>query len=257
MKDDELISQVRRVAELWPRGGSAIAVTGAGISVASKIPDFRSPGGLWSKFNPYEVATAEALENNPRRVWEFLLAAGEVIFPAKPSPAHLALARLEEAGLLAGVVTQNIDNLHQAAGSKNVVEYHGSVYRYYCRECGLAHSAEKAKELGPQDIPWRCEACGGVVRPDIVFFGEAIPLDALEKSGLLALSAKLVLVVGTSGEVAPANYLPLRVKELGGILAEINLGPSMFERHAKARITGAAERVLPWLADILIEGDIK
>jgi NAD-dependent deacetylase len=140
----------------------------------------------------------------------------------------MALARLEAVGRLDAVITQNIDNLHQMAGSKNVIEYHGGMGRYHCMSCRAGHDPREAARLTSRDIPWRCGNCGGVVRPDIVFFGESIPLDALRKSGQLALAADFLLVVGTSGEVAPANTLPYQVQGRGGVVVEINPGESAY-----------------------------
>ncbi|EFL49841.1 Silent information regulator protein Sir2 [Solidesulfovibrio fructosivorans JJ]] len=242
-------ASLEKAAGLLARSKTAIALTGAGISVASGVPDFRSPGGLWDRYDPMAVATTTALDRAPRQVWEFLLDAISVIGPAKPNPAHAALARLEAAGRLAGIVTQNIDGLHQAAGSKNVIEFHGGMERYFCMGCGRAHAPEAALSLTRADIPWRCEACGAVVRPDIVFFGEAIPLDALDKSGQLALAADLIIVAGTSGEVAPANLLPREVRARGGTVVEINLTESALTGLADVSIFAAAETALPALAE--------
>jgi len=243
---------VEKAADLWRRSRFAIALTGAGASVASGIPDFRSPTGLWSRYDPMEVATVEALRRRPRKVWEFLLEAARLIGSARPNPAHAALARLEENGLLRAVITQNIDNLHQAAGSQNVIEFHGSLRRYFCMGCGKAFDPDAALSLGREDLPWLCGDCGGLARPDIVFFGEAIPLDALEKSGQLALTADLILVAGTSGEVFPANALPGRVKARGGTVIEVNLGESAFSDMADARIDAPVEEALPLLAEMLL-----
>lgn len=243
---------VEQIARLWPASGKAIVLTGAGISVASGIPDFRSPGGLWSRYDPMEVATVQALERSPKDVWRFLLDAVAVMAGAKPNPAHLALARLEQAGLVRGVITQNIDGLHQAAGSKNVVEFHGSMARYHCHSCGLPHDPALALALTPATTPWLCTACNGIVRPDIVFFGEAIPLDALEKSSQLADAAKFMLVVGTACEVAPARSLPQMVKLHGGAVAEINMQPSRLAGSFDVSFQGKAEVALVRLADMLL-----
>ncbi len=243
---------LEQIARLWPASGKVVVFTGAGISVASGIPDFRSPGGLWSKYDPMEVATVQALEHSPRDVWRFLLDAVAVMEKAEPNPAHLALARLEQAGLIQGIITQNIDGLHQAAGSQNVLEFHGSMARYHCHSCGLSHDPAQAPALTLADIPWRCSACKGVVRPDIVFFGEAIPLDALDKSGQLADAAGLMLVVGTSCEVAPASALPRMVKNHGGAVAEINAQPSRMAGSFDVSFQGRAEVALMRLADMLL-----
>jgi len=239
-------------AGLLRRSRTILALTGAGISVASGIPDFRSPGGLWERHDPLEVATAEALARNPGRVWAFLRDTLAVLGRARPNAAHAALARLEAAGRLSAVVTQNIDGLHQAAGSRNVVEFHGGLRRFFCMGCGRDHDPAAAARLGPDEIPWRCEDCGAVVRPDIVFFGEPIPLDALRKSGQLALAADCIVVAGTSGEVAPASLLPREVKARGGIVVEINPMESAYKGLADVSIAAAAEIALPALADLVL-----
>lgn len=245
-------ASIEKAAGLLRRSHCAIALTGAGISVASGIPDFRSPGGLWERYDPMAVATTTALARSPRRVWEFLLDAISVIAPARPNGAHLALARLEAAGKLSGVVTQNIDGLHQAAGSHNVVEFHGGMERYFCMGCGREHDPQMAQKLTSEDIPWLCGACGALVRPDIVFFGEAIPLDALDKSGQLALAADLIIVAGTSGEVAPANLLPREGKARGATVVEINLTQSAITGLADVSIFAPAEIALPALAALAL-----
>jgi NAD-dependent deacetylase len=245
-------SALRQAARLLGQARQVMALTGAGMSVASGIPDFRSPGGLWERHDPMEVATVTALPRNPRRVWEFLIDALASLGQAKPNPGHFALARLEREGRLSAVVTQNIDGLHQAAGSREVVEYHGGVNRFYCMGCGREYDPALARGLTERDIPWLCRDCGGVVRPDIVFFGEAIPLDALRKSGQLALAADCMLGAGTSGEVAPANRFPQEIKARGGMVVEINLSESTFSDLADVRIAAPVEDALPALAELVL-----
>ncbi len=245
-------ASLAEAAALLRRARRIIALTGAGLSVASGIPDFRSPGGLWERHDPMEVATADALRRAPKRVWAFLLDVLAMTGQAKPNPAHQALARLERHGRLEAVITQNIDGLHQAAGSRNVIEFHGGTGRYFCMGCGREHDPAAAMRLTARDIPWRCRDCDGVVRPDIVFFGESVPLDALHKSVQLALAADCILVAGTSGEVAPANTLPREVKARGGMVVEINLAESLYQGLADARILAPAELALPALADLVL-----
>ncbi len=247
-----MLHDIESIARLWPASGKVLVLTGAGISVASGIPDFRSPGGLWSKYDPMRVATVDALENNPMDVWKFLLDAVWVMNRAEPNPAHTALAELERAGLVDALVTQNIDGLHQRAGSKNVVEFHGSMAAWRCHSCSKPHDCDTAATITMATAPWRCD-CGGVVRPDIVFFGEAIPLDALNKSGQLACGAELTLIVGTSCEVAPASSLPGLTKQYGGKVAEINLEPSRMRHLCDVSVEAKAEEALPVLARLLLE----
>ena len=238
-------------ASIWREAKTVLVLTGAGISVPSGIPDFRSPGGLWERFKPEEVATLQALRSHPEKVWEFLLEADNMFDSAKPNPAHEALAAIESAGHVTAVVTQNIDGLHQRAGSRNVIEFHGSGRRYYCMGCKKDYPAEQIKNLTPADIPLRCDACGDVVRPDFVFFNEQIPVDAMKDAFNLADRADLIVIVGTSGEVAPANSLPLHVKRNGGKVIEINRGFSNFGNVTDIRVIASAEEALPVISESL------
>ncbi len=196
-----------------------------------------------------KVATSKALVSNPEGVWRFLMEAFFLTMHAHPNKAHKALARLEQAGALHGIITQNIDALHSRAGSQNVVEYHGSMARCVCMKCGEIYSSPE-KTVFSQEfrIPWECERCSGLVRPEIVFFGESIPLDALEKSGQLAREADLILVIGTSGDVAPANTIPYEIKSRGGKVIVINPCETSFTGMADVTIRQPAEAALPVLA---------
>jgi len=199
-----------------------VAFTGAGISVESGIPDFRSPGGLWERFNPMEYAHIQAFLANPAKVWRLLREMDETITRARPNPAHYALAQLEAKGLLLAVITQNVDNLHQAAGSQRVVEYHGNALRFICHTCKGQHPRET---LDFSRTPLYC-LCGGLIRPDVVFFGEPIPTHSQEEAEELAQECDLLVVIGTSGEVAPASYIPYIAKEWGALIVENNLTPT-------------------------------
>lgn len=252
---DQVERACREAARIIGRARTAVAFTGAGISVPSGIPDFRSSGGLWTRYDPMRVASAQALRENPAEVWDFLLAAEDVFGPARPNPAHQALARMEAAGRIAAVITQNIDGLHQAAGSVNVVEFHGSAARYYCASCRAqadrAETMARARSGGPPACPPACRECGGPLRPDIVFFGEAIPDEALAAANRLAVQADVAVIAGTSGEVAPANTWPWRIKRAGGSVIEINLGHTAFEGLADVRLDAPVEHVLPRIAEFL------
>jgi len=194
-----------------------LALTGAGISVESGIPDFRSAGGLWSKYAPEEYATIDAFQRNPKKVWNMLRDMETLIFSARPNRAHLGMGELEQMGLLHSIITQNVDNLHQAGGSRNVIEYHGNSSVLLCMGCEKRYSAEEKKG----EFPPRCE-CGEILKPDIVFFGESIPVEALDRSFLLAASAKVLMVVATSAVVSPANSIPGIAKQNGAKIIEIN-----------------------------------
>jgi len=215
-----------QLAALLNRRHRLVALTGAGISVASGIPDFRSEGGLWSRFDPMEYATIQAFRRDPAKVWTLLKEMDETLTRARPNPAHYALAALEAKGLLRGLITQNVDNLHQAAGSQRVVEYHGNALRFICDTCKGVHPRETLDFSHP---PLYC-LCGGIIRPDVVFFGEPIPAAAQKEAEALARDCDLLLVIGTSGEVAPASYLPYTAKEGGATIVENNLEPTRLTR---------------------------
>jgi NAD-dependent deacetylase len=208
----------RELAALLKKSQKAVALTGAGISVESGIPDFRSPGGLWERFDPSEYATIRAFEKNPAKVWVMLKEMDRILVRARPNPAHYALAELEKRGMLLGVITQNVDNLHQAAGSVNVVEYHGNALRFVCTNC---KGSWVRSALDFDETPLYCY-CGGLIKPDVVFFGEPIPEAAMYKANAWALSCDLMLIVGSSLEVAPANILPQAAKETGAVIVESN-----------------------------------
>ncbi len=246
MDPDALKEVARKIAA----GKKNVAFTGAGISVESGIPDFRSAGGLWERFDPMEYATIDAFRADPTKVWGMLAEMHEVVERARPNPAHRALARLEELGLLAGVITQNIDNLHQEAGSNNVIEFHGNARRLVCA-CGFAESAKatmrRMAEQG-RPMPPRCERCFAVLKPDVVFFGEPIPPRAHRLALQLSEAPDVFLVVGTSAEVAPASYLPVVARRTGGTVVEVNLEPTpLSDGIADFAFRGQAGEVLPAL----------
>ncbi len=230
------------LAAILRRHRRLVALTGAGISVESGIPDFRSPGGLWERFDPMEYAHIRAFRAHPAKVWTMLKEMDAVINAARPNPAHYALAALEAQGLLLGIITQNVDNLHQAAGSRRVVEYHGNAHRFVCDTCRGQHPRET---LDFERTPLYC-LCGGLIRPDVVFFGEAIPAAAQTEAGQLARDCDLLLVIGTSGEVAPASYIPYIAKEHGAVIVENNLEPTRLTyTHADHFLPGKAGEVWP------------
>lgn len=196
----------------------AMALTGAGISVESGIPDFRSKGGLWTKYDPMEYAYIESFRINPKKVWNMLLEMDSLFAGARPNDAHVALAELEKLGIIKVVVTQNIDSLHQRGGSSNVLEFHGHFRSLHCDRCFKVYMRDT---LVFDKLPPLC-SCGGPLRPDIVFFGEGIPQDAYLSSVEAARKCDLMLVVGTSASVAPASELPRIAKSAGARILEIN-----------------------------------
>ncbi len=204
-------------ADIIVKSELTIALTGAGISVESGIPDFRSAGGLWSKYDPAEYADISSFRSDPEKVWEMLREMDKIVCGAEPNDAHIGMGELEKMGYLHYIITQNVDNLHQVGGSHNVIEYHGNSSSLSCLWCGKTYSAEEKRS----EYPPRCE-CKMILKPDVVFFGEAIPPEAMDKSFQLASSARAVLVVGTSAVVSPANMIPSIAKRNGARVIEIN-----------------------------------
>lgn len=244
MNTPQTQSQIREVAELLAQANQVVALTGAGISVESGIPAFRGAQGLWEKYDPMEFASIESFNADPARVWGMLIELDHLVRQALPNPAHEALARLEQAGHLSGVVTQNIDGLHQAAGSRFVVEFHGAGRRLRCLSC--QRQLSRAEVLLDQ-LPPRC-GCGGLVKPDVVFFGEPIPERAAMTAFALASSCQVMLVV------APASHLPLLAKSARAKVVEINLEPTaLSQRISDYVFHDSASAVLPALAAALKE----
>jgi NAD-dependent deacetylase len=221
------MSKYQQIAERISRSKYGVALTGAGISVESGIPDFRSPGGLWSKYDPKEFGYIESFRANPKKIWKMLVELDEVLMRADPNPAHLALAELEKRGVLEVIITQNVDSLHQRAGSTKVVEFHGNNRTLRCDSCGQRSPRET---VSMKSLPPRCP-CGDALRPDLVFFGESIPGDAYQQAMVAAKECDFMLVVGTSASVAPASYLPRIAKENGAFLLEINPEISELSYH--------------------------
>jgi len=243
-----------RAADLIRRSRYLVALTGAGISTPSGIPDFRSEGsGLWTIYDPMEVASIWAFSRRPEAFFEWVRPLARRIREAQPNPAHYALARLEAAGILKALITQNIDDLHQKAGSRRVIEVHGHLREATCIRCYHKVAAAPYLEAFLQDgtIP-RCPQCGGVLKPDIILFGEQLPVRAFMAAQQEARRADVFLVAGSSLEVAPAGDLPLLAKEHGARLVIINLSPTAADRYADVRIQGDVAEVLPQLVDAVL-----
>ncbi|MGI6319216.1 MAG: NAD-dependent deacylase [Firmicutes bacterium] len=220
-----------------------VALTGAGISVASGISPFRGPGGLWEKYDPEEVANIENFRRNPRSSWVMLKEVLEVVEKALPNSAHLSLARMEKKGFISSVITQNIDGLHQKAGNKTVIEYHGNTTRLVCLSCSALFSY---REIDLGSLPPYCPACGGVLKPDAVFFGEPIPKAALLQAHAEAQQCRVMLVIGTSGMVQPAAGLPFLAKKNGARIIEVNPERSYLTSSVTdIFLQGKAEEILP------------
>jgi NAD-dependent protein deacetylase/lipoamidase len=231
--------QAQRLAETIRESGCTVALTGAGISVPSGIPDFRSPGtGIWENVDPMEVAHIDAFRTNPAKFWSFYRPRFQMLGDKEPNGAHVALAELESRGLLEAVITQNIDTLHHKAGSERVIEVHGSIRTSSCQGCGAEFRLELVEELFGDDGAARCADCGGDVKPDVVLFGELLPADAMAEAEALAARADLMLCVGSSLEVYPVAGLPSVTLGRGGRLAVITKGPTPFDGDAAVRMDG-------------------
>ncbi|MGZ8739244.1 MAG: SIR2 family NAD-dependent protein deacylase [Gaiellaceae bacterium] len=242
---------VRDLAALVRERQPCVVLTGAGISTESGIPDFRSPNGIWAKYDPMEYATIAAFRRDPVKVWKFYALRFELLATAEPNAGHLALAELERRGLVAAVVTQNIDGLHERAGSHAVVEVHGSIRSASCLECGERVPLEEVV-AALRDVPAPpCPRCGAVLKPDVVMFGELLPADAIDRAIELAHQAGLLLVVGSSLEVHPVAALPGETVSAGGALGIVNRGPTPFDYLASVRIDGGAGETLSALAEAL------
>ena len=210
---------IKRAAADLARANRATALTGAGASIESKIPPFRGKGGLWEKMDPMEVAHIDAFMRDPAKVWKLLIKdMKDVIDQAQPNDCHKGLARLEALGKLQTVITQNIDGLHQMAGNTDVIEFHGTFAWQRCMECD-AHI--ETRRVDVTEIPPLCH-CGGILRPNAVFFGELIPHEALWRSRQAATDCDIMLVIGTSAMVHPAAMMPVVAKETGATVIEIN-----------------------------------
>jgi len=243
---------IQRAAKDILHSKKTIAFTGAGISVESGIPDFRGAQGLWEKYDPEEYAHIQAFYSNPDRVWLMLKEMFSLIMTAKPNPAHIGLAELERMGLLSSIVTQNVDGLHQAAGSKNVIEFHGTHRTLSCLKCSTKIDGTS---LELKDLPPRCSRCSSLLKPDVVFFGEAIPWEAQVISLKESKSCNAVLVIGTSAVVYPAASIPYTAKEKGAIIIEINKESTpLTQEISDYLIRGSAGEILPAIVEEVKRG---
>lgn len=235
-------------AALIREAGHAIAFTGAGISTPSGIPDFRSPSsGLWARYDPMEVASLNSFLNNPQRFYEWSRPLALQILEAKPNPAHIALARLEQHHYLAGIITQNIDNLHFRAGSTIVHEIHGHLRSATCIQCQTKAYTPDLPIYDLDDLP-RCGSCAGVLKPDIVLFGEELPESTFRKARQLINQSDLVIIVGSSLEVYPVAHLPYTALDRGANLVIIDQEPTALDDKATVVIREDAAMVLPSIA---------
>jgi len=224
-----------------------VVMTGAGVSTESGIPDFRSATGIWAEIDPFEVASLRAFRRDPERVWSFYRERLQVLSEATPNAAHVVLAELEERGFVQAVVTQNIDLLHTRAGSRDVVEVHGSIRSAQCLGCLWTEPADAVlAQLEASPTP-SCPRCDEVLKPGVVLFGELLPAAAMERATQLARGARLLLVVGSSLEVWPVAGLPLEARAF----AIVNRGPTALDERALLKIDGGAGETLAAVLDAL------
>lgn len=243
---------LRDLAQLVANANRVVALTGAGVSVPSGIPDFRSPGsGLWAGVDPMKVAHVDAFRRDPESFWSFYGPRFAMLADKRPNPAHAALAELEARGTIEAVITQNIDGLHQEAGSREVIEVHGSAASASCPGCGDRHARDEvlARLASAADGIPRCDA-RHPLKPDVVLFGDVLPAAATERAWELAGSADLLLCVGSSLEVHPVALLPEVTLESGGRLAIVTRGATPFDFRAAIRLAGD---VADELSDLVAE----
>jgi NAD-dependent deacetylase len=248
---------VLQAAELVRHARHPVALCGAGISTPSGIPDFRSPGsGLWERYDPMQVASLTAFRQHPQAFYQWILPLARKMAAAKPNPAHFALAHLEAAGRLDGIITQNIDGLHREAGSRTVIELHGSIRQAACARCYRIYPTQQVLENldDNQSLP-RCPECGGVLKPDVVLYGEQLPYKAVRQAEALMDNSDLVLVIGSSLEVMPAAGMPVPALNRGARLIIANRDPTYLDKRADVILRQDVADVLPELARGVVDHD--
>lgn len=245
----EIDNHLRNAADKIRKSRYTTAFTGAGISVESGIPPFRGAGGLWNKYNP-EILEINYFKAFPLESWQVIKDIFYDFFTsAMPNPAHLLLARMEKEGMLARVITQNIDNLHQEAGNKQVFDFHGNSRKLICMAC---HRHYPIREISFDHLPPTCRECGGLLKPDFVFFGEGIPPVPLAAAYEAAELSDVFLLIGTTGEVSPANHFPPLAKANGAVIIEVNPEPSLYtDKITDIFLRGKAGEVMTRLGEIL------
>jgi NAD-dependent deacetylase len=245
-------AEVLRLGELVKASSCTVALTGAGVSVPSGIPDFRTPEtGLWANVDPMAVAHIDVFERDPARFWSYYRPRFHSLGDKQPNGAHEALAALERRGLLEGVITQNIDRLHRAAGSRNVVEVHGSIETSSCTRCMASFGIDEVDALFDEEGVARCATCAGAVKPDVVLFGELLPESAMAQAQEMAQRADLMLCVGSSLAVHPVAALPRLTLEHGGRLAIVTKGPTPYDGATELKLGGEADAELEALVTAL------
>ena len=236
------------LVEKLARAERVAVLTGAGISAESGVPTFRDPGGLWQQFKPEELANIGAFMRNPTLVQSWYAHRRQIVEDVEPNPGHYALAELERLVPHFLLATQNVDGLHRRAGSEHIVELHGTITRSSCLDCGKIATAEELDAI-ERDQEARCNVCGGLLRPDVVWFGEMLPEGAMERSAEAASRADVFLSVGTSAVVYPAAGLPLVARENGAYVAEVNVERSAIADTLDEVVIGPSGEVLPALVE--------
>ena len=246
---------IEEVAADLHKAQRIIAFTGAGVSEESGIPTYRDKGGLWTKYDPNKYASIDGFENDPSYYWNFFKDSRKPILEnAKPNPAHIALAKLEEMDKLKWVITQNIDGLHHAAGSKNVIELHGTTRTFRCKDCNKQYTLESVNKRIETELPPLCDECVGVIRPNVIFFGEMLPSDAINLAFLEAEKADFVIAIGSSLIVYPAAQVPIIAKQAGAKLFVLNTEPVEMDAYADYVIYGKAGEIMPKILEKMEEG---
>jgi NAD-dependent deacetylase len=242
-EEDNLINKAARII----MGSKKLVVlTGAGISTESGIPDFRSPGGLWSKYDPMKVATIDAFRSDPKAWWKWAVSLGQEVFDTKPNKAHIAIAELEKMGKVNAVITQNIDGLHQKAGNGYVLELHGSMATASCTRCRASYPREEVMELIKMgENPPMCDLDAGILKPDIVLFGEPLPPIIFQEATKKSMECDAMLIAGSSLVVYPAAVLPKLAKDNGAKLILVNIEPTDMDDQCDVVIHEKAGEVLP------------
>jgi NAD-dependent deacetylase len=250
-------NKVRRAAELLAGARHAVALTGAGVSTPSGIPDFRSPhSGLWNNVNPMAIASLDAFYSDPSAFYNWIASIVAPSLDAKPNAAHYALAQMESLDCLKSITTQNVDGLHQRAGSHNVWELHGHLREMTCVTCGLSMSAERPlRDLVQEHKMPRCAACGGLLKPALVLFGEQLPRDVLMAAQKDALACDVMLVVGSSLETAPACNLPDIARQAGAHLIIVDHRRTMADSQAEVLIRDDVAVALPAIVEQMMHPD--
>ncbi len=246
---EEINDHAEKIAEEFRKEkGNIVALTGAGISKASGVPTFRGKEGAFKGLTSEILANPNTFETDPQLVWEWYQYRLRIIMEAEPNQAHTTLVKLEREGFLKAVITQNVDGLHQRAGSKKVIEIHGSIMRAFCVRCLHRIAINEV----PTEIPLRCEKCDGLMRPDVVWFGEPLPEKELIESHRLMKEANLVVVIGTSGLVMPAARFPSVAKGFGATIIDINPSITPVSDLAEWAILAPSEEALPIIAENLL-----